>query len=398
MSKPHVNKRVQRYDRFVIGSNVQQTPQGFLKIPASITRTGVLEYKRLDGSIQRELVLPEEAKNPASLETLAGAPVTEDHHGMITPDNVKEHSVGRVDGNVKTTDRLVNADLVIEDRSAINNVTGGKLVEVSAGYACDVEMSPGEWNGERYDAIQRNRVYNHVALGPKDWARGGNELSLHLDSKETDAAIAVHLDNNEAGTPVKPKTKGNDMKKIQVRLDGVTYEIEVPEALAATFEASFEKLQTEREDSVKKLDSVQGELDAAKKATVDLQARYDADTDPKAIETAVKVRVQLVEDCKKLSPEIETDGKDSKSLKTEALQAAGYEADHFDGKSEDYIDGVFKASLKAAPEPEAGSRSVGVPPVIEGQQKEDAKDFDSDAARQEMIKRNQSLWMPKETN
>lgn len=396
MSKPRVNKRVQRYDRFVIGSNVQQTPQGFLKIPASITRTGVLEYKRLDGSIQRELVLPEEASNPTSLETLHGAPVTEDHHGMITPDNVKQHSVGRVDGNIKTTKRLVNADLVIEDRSAINNVTSGKLVEVSAGYACDVEFTPGEWNGQRYDAIQRNRVYNHVALGPKDWARGGNELSLHLDSKEIDAAIAVHLDSNETGAPVeekKPKTRGNDMKKIQVRLDGVTYEIEVPEALVATFEASLSKLQTEREDSVKKLDSLRGELDAAKQANTDLQAKYDADTDPKAIDKAVKARVALVEDCKKLHPEIEADGKEDRALKVEALEKVGFETTRFDGKSDAYVDGVFEAKLETAPEPhQDGARSVGIPPVLENQQKEDTKEYDSDAARAEMIRRNQEAW------
>lgn len=37
-------------------------------------------------------------------------------------------------------------------------------------------------NGEHYDAIQRNIVVNHIALGPKGWGRAGPEVAVKTDS------------------------------------------------------------------------------------------------------------------------------------------------------------------------------------------------------------------------
>ena len=52
--------RVNRFDVAEIGRPVR-TPQGFLRVPAYLTRAGVLEYKRDDGSTVRELRHPDEA-------------------------------------------------------------------------------------------------------------------------------------------------------------------------------------------------------------------------------------------------------------------------------------------------------------------------------------------------
>ena len=401
-AKP-VNKRVHRYDRFAMGANVQVTPQGFLKIPATIARTGILEYRRSDGSTWKELVLPEELHKRASLSTLASAPLTEDHQGMISPDNVGQHRVGHVSEVVSPNGDFLDTHLIVENRSTIDGVSNGNFKELSAGYGADVEFKEGTWNGQHYDAIQRNRVYNHVALGPEGWARGGSELSLHLDSKdENDTAYAVHLDSKDAaaGTPVENKQpRGMKMKKITIRLDGVDYEIEVPEALASNLMSSVEKLKTAGKETAKRLDSVQGELDsvqgeldASKQTNEELKGKLEAATDPAAIEKAVTARVKLVQDCKKLHPEIETDGKDDKTLKVEALAKAGFESVRFDGKSDAYIDGVFEAKVEAAPEASGGKTpSIGILPVT--QEREDAKpERTADEARAEMVKRGQDAY------
>src|SRR5690606_28507268 len=48
-------------------------------------------------------------------------------------------------------------------------IESGERKEISLGYKCQLDPTPGTWNGESYDAVQKNIVVNHVALGPKGW-------------------------------------------------------------------------------------------------------------------------------------------------------------------------------------------------------------------------------------
>lgn len=184
------------------------------------------------------------------------------------------------------------------------------------------------------------------------------------------------------------------MKKITLRFDGVPYEIEIPESLAPTFEAAFEKLQNENKETTERLDSLQGELDAAKTKVADLEKQLKEAGDPAKIEAMVKTRVQLVQDCKKLHPEIETEGKKDRELMLEALDHAGHTKDHFDGKSEGYLDGYFKSQVSYFESQEEESdepAGVGVSPAPRQDAKDKIDEYDSEAARQRMIKRNQEL-------
>lgn len=360
-----------------------------------------MEYSLPNGETWKELRLPDEVQRGDSLATLSGAPVTEGHHGMITPDNVGEHQVGYVSGNVKHNSRLVQGDLVIQQRKTIQGIEKGDFKEVSAGYSCDLEFAEGEFQGERYDAIQRNIVYNHVAIGPSDWARGGSELSLHLDSKDEHSfGIASRLDSNEdtsGDPPVKEtqKQRGKTMKKM-IKLDGMPFEVEIPDSIAPTFEAALEKALEAPKESNERLDSLQGELDAAKTKVTELEKKLNEAKDPAQLDKAVKARVQLVQDCKKLHPEIETDGKEERDLKIEALDHAGHKKENFDGKSDGYLDGYFLAQVAhIKDEPEEEIKGVGVLPVRQDSPKEKREDgidpYDSEAARQRMIERNQEL-------
>ena len=49
-----------RFDLAGLTGRAQRTPQGFLRAPAWVTRVGVFPYRRADGTVQRELRLPEE--------------------------------------------------------------------------------------------------------------------------------------------------------------------------------------------------------------------------------------------------------------------------------------------------------------------------------------------------
>lgn len=222
-------KRVTRFDQGEL-QKAERTPAGFLRAPAYITRVGVFAYKMGDGQTRRELRHPDDVFNKASLATLAGVPVTDDHPNvsdpetmLLTPENVSDFMVG-VCGDAIGEDqkKFVTAPLTIMKQDAIDAVEGGKT-QVSAGYTCDFDETPGEYQGQAYDARQRNIVYNHVAIVER--GRAGPEVRMRLDSAD---AVQVDALPNQEG------------KMEQVELGGVKYNV-TPELAAAIKAATAPK-------------------------------------------------------------------------------------------------------------------------------------------------------------
>lgn len=470
-------KPVDRFDFARIdGAKVSRTPQGFLRVGGNLTRVGVLDYHRADGSVFRELRLPEEVFKADSLATMKLAPVTELHpSGMVTPTNVGQVQVGIVSEDVKHDDRFVIGDAVVQRQDTMSKVMSRALCELSPGYRCWVETREGEWHGQKYDGIQRDIEYNHLAVGPKDWGRSGNDVALRLDGLDDDAGFA-RMDNHDMGrflrdrfsllqipeaeiaqrlqidlfelsmlmdgfttpegallerisglievpveklqgfipasekgelfTSPQRRRDGNTvtednkkgtvpMKKIQIVLDGVAYEIEVAEALATTFESAIAKMRTDADDAKATISRLEGELEVAKKDAADTKTKLDEATAPDALAKAAKARVKLVTDCKAIDPEFDADAhadSSDRDLKVAALVKAGHEQATFDGKDDAFVDGMFAATAKKAPEQrtddQPGQRSTGPTP---GQGGGTDEKFDSDAARQRMVERNRSM-------
>lgn len=71
---PEITKEIRRFDNIDhsewMTTPFERTTEGFLKGRAIITCCGVFTYKRADGTLQRELRLPEEVFAPATLESL----------------------------------------------------------------------------------------------------------------------------------------------------------------------------------------------------------------------------------------------------------------------------------------------------------------------------------------
>lgn len=174
-------KKVKRFDLSEIGK-FEMTPQGFMKIPGFATRTGVFTYKDGDGNIRRELRHPDEVFDPASLKTLQNSPVTLDHPPvMVEPTNIHQFIKGYCTDKVGVNRELVEAELIVSHKDAIDAIEGG-LRELSSGYTADLKEESGIYNGARYDFRQTNIKYNHVALVDK--GRAGPEVRLRLDSAD----------------------------------------------------------------------------------------------------------------------------------------------------------------------------------------------------------------------
>lgn len=193
------------------------TEEGYLIDRPILTSTGIFEYTNPDGSIRRELRLPEEVFNPESLKSYKGKPIIITHDaGLITKDNVHENGVGTILSEGYRSGNDVRAEIIIHDTDEMKSAG---LKELSLGYNLDLDETPGEWEGQPYDAIQRNIVINHLALVLE--ARAGEQARLNIDSRDRKMKGAKNMSAN-------PKTK-----KGARRADGVMSPEELDKAIQA---------------------------------------------------------------------------------------------------------------------------------------------------------------------
>lgn len=176
-------KREWRKDRVPFLRPSMRMDDGRLMLQAFIAKPGILTYRLADGREVRELITAAELHDPVSLRTLGQAPVTLEHPRVdVDSDNVKELAIGNV-GDVVTIadDGFIKVNMVIRRADGISAVQSRDKGETSPGYTTLIDPTPGvDPEFGRYDAIQRGRRYNHVAV--TEAARGGHDIKLRADS------------------------------------------------------------------------------------------------------------------------------------------------------------------------------------------------------------------------
>lgn len=149
-------------------------------------REGVLEYRRADGTIRRELVTREAVLSTA--RTVARAPLTLDHPkgGFVRADSIADLGVGDVDGEVVVEEDaqggFARVKVAIRRQDAVEAFDSGDARELSPGYEVVLDETPGEHpTYGRYDARQLERDCNHLA----QVGRGrGDRVFLRADSAD----------------------------------------------------------------------------------------------------------------------------------------------------------------------------------------------------------------------
>lgn len=350
----------------------ERTNEGFLKGRAIVTSIGVFTYKRADGTIQRELRLPEEVFSPSTLNSMKLKPVTLNHPTeLVTSDNADKLQVGSLGDNPswtkewhdrnweEVTDGINCAiDMIVTKKDAIDAVINGKQA-LSMGYTCDLEMAePGStWCGVEYDFIQRNIRYNHCAI--VDSARAGDNAKIELRADSEDAVLEdIMVTKIDGGTKM-------ELKKIN--LDGIEYqaEAEVIKALNAAkaevetvkndacgekktmdkkvadmekkvteFEKRISELEAERDSAKEKKDAAEAELERVK---------ADA-ADPTHLDAAVKAKIELLHNAEKAKVEVKEDMSDMDIKK--AIITSQFPKANFDGKDDVYIQARYDSAVE----------------------------------------------------
>lgn len=383
-----------------------RTAEGFLKGRAIVTSIGVFTYKRADGTIQRELRLPEEVFAYDTLNSMKLKPVTLNHPTeLVTTDNAKELQAGSLGDNPSRTtqwhdtpyDEITDGincaiDMVITRKDAVDAVLNGKQA-LSMGYTCDLEMAqPGStWCGVEYDFIQRNIRYNHCAI--VDAARAGDNAKIELRVDSEDAVLENMVTKIDGGTKM-------ELKKIN--LDGIEYQAEesVIKALKAAEERAdkaekdacgkekaMDKKVADLEDKEKELEKRISELEAERDAAKEKKdaaeaelAKVKADAaDPKHLDEAVKAKMELLHNAEKAGVEVKEDMSDEDIKK--AIITSQFPKANFDGKDDVYVQARYDATVEMLCEKnDAQTRAAtsDLPPEAHA---------DESDARERMIKR-----------
>lgn len=136
-----------------------------------ISKEGIFPYSGAQvGSPERDRIFrvyrpAEEMADPDALASFRLLPIIDDHEMLgagHTPTDDKEVA-GVIGENIRVDNGVMLANLKIYSQGLAEKLKKGKT-ELSCGYRCVYDFTPGFWNGQPYDVVQRKLRGNHLAL------------------------------------------------------------------------------------------------------------------------------------------------------------------------------------------------------------------------------------------
>ena len=261
-------------------------PDGNLRVTARALKAGVFNYKadeyppevlsEFGGAEEIDEFIPPEEFTPEFLRSYEGKPIIVNAHEWQTPDRAEQMQsveVGSVAGTPRVDNDDILCDYIIRDARAIEAIKAKKLIENSAGYDSDLEKADGEYNGKRYQAIQRNLRLNHILLIEEGSGRKGkcgpDVRILNADN-----------DNSKENTKMKVKINNATGQAVELEINGSADELKKLSGIADEFVAELgkvRKLNDEKTEEAKtkgeEVEKLKKENDETKRSKEDLEAR-----------------------------------------------------------------------------------------------------------------------------
>lgn len=314
------------------------------------------------------------------MASMNDATVTERHpKEFVDTNNHAALSKGHVvNGSVCQDGGHLMSDLAVDNGDVIRKIDLGELCELSPGYVTNLDETPGVVPegeidaGQPYDRVQGPPEYNHVAIGPKGWGRGGPSVSIRLDDNGD-----VCLDENDKPEPAtQPRRRIMRLPKIEhdkrnrtVRIDGVTYSLKTAEGRQQVLDATA-ALKTRIEDEVSSVNRKdEGDVNSAMEqmlkmliamqqtihelmaapapaeptaeptAEGDGEGETPKDDKPK-MDSLVEERTDCLSKARSYNPKYDPKGKSNVQIMRDTI-AASNKTIKLDGRNDDEIRGMF---------------------------------------------------------
>lgn len=233
-------------------------------------------------------------RDPAELQkavsTFNNLPLLIKHQPIDVDNHPKELVIGTTGSNAEWCDPYIQIDLTFWDAAAIAGIETKEQTELSSAYRYTADMTPGTYQGMRYDGVMRNIQGNHVAL--VDVGRAGRDVVVQDNdpfirkspmSKEQKLAEAIAKAKQALmATDAKPE----DMERI---LRQVAQDAE--EAAKAEAKEKAEDEDDEDEDKDKKAEDEYDEEDGEKEKP-EPKSAMDAATVSRLVANAKKEATQ----------------------------------------------------------------------------------------------------------
>jgi len=347
------------------------TTEGWLEIKdAVIARAGVLEYRRGDGSILRELRDPEVIHTEEALSSYEGKPVILGQHpvdpasGVVTladEDNMGSLPVigslrnvrageAELDGEMLT---VTLGDVLIWHPDGIRAARQG-VRQWSTGYRTRVEHDPGSWDGEAYDARQTEDIGNHLVLTSS--ARAGEVTEFRMDTADAvSIGITGDLSPHTGGSQMATYTIGDVEGEVSAELVPL-----IDKAIKRSDDLAedFEKLREERDILAGKVAALEAQL-----AEEEVDDSADSDQAPAeskgdVLEQLLQERLALIDEARGLVPDgYSFAGKVPKDIRADAVSAAIPDLT-LESMTEDEIKGAYLVALRGIHDRTKTSRSL----------------------------------------
>lgn len=342
----------------------ERTPQGFLRVDAALTRSGIFVYRNADGSTRREYRPADEVFREDSLASFEDAPVTLGHPArLLDAETAKTHTRGWLKEVPRRDGDWAAGRLVITDQEAIakaerKNADGSPACGISLGYRIDYDPTPGVTpNGDRYDGVQRNIRGNHVAL--VDHGRAGPGATVRLDSAD---AVMVAAESTGGREP--PHKESPRMATKTIRVDGVDYDTteqlaQVISAQQAKSAARIDELDAEVKRLKADIDKVTARADQAEADAKKSKQEREDGLKPEALQKLVNARAQLqAKATEVLGSEAKFDDMADLQIKRAVIEKLHPEAkSRMDSAGEGYIVARYDEAIEAwdkRPNPKLG--------------------------------------------
>jgi hypothetical protein len=325
------------------GSKRVITAEGFMRVPATLSRCGVYDYSaeacrrmpeaqairdalKLDPSEPlRVYRSPEQVFAEDSMASFANKPVTNNHPPeWINAKNARYYTVGYTGDAVERDGQFQKATLIITDAEVIKEIEEGKK-EISNGYDTRIVQKVGVTDdGEEYHAEFQNIRGNHIAIVSK--GRAGNSCRIS-DS------------NNHGDKHMNTKT---------IVLDGIEHEVsENAAGIIGKLQGDIAKVQdslnTAKTEHSTALATLQAEVDTSKQKVLDAEAKV---LDAEALDALIETRSTLVADVKTLAPEFDCKGKSAPEI-IKGVVTAVCDGIDVEGKPAEFQAAYFQARFDA---------------------------------------------------
>jgi hypothetical protein len=257
----------------------------------------------------------EELFSKSTIASAEGKDATDSHPpgNQVNAATWRGYSVGSLT-NVREENGYLVGDLLIKDKNAIEQIQTNEKIELSLGYGADLILETGVApDGTPYHAVFKNIQVNHVAL-------------VHYGRCGGDCRVGDEKPNPE--------------KTMKIIVDGIPFDVADNEALAAALKKEQDQLANLKAAKLKIGDqefSIATELDAVQAvanqlATTNKEMAEKIPTleanqaTPEKLEALAADRASVVQDAKKLDPNIKTDGCSCEQIKRDAVTAKAGDA------------------------------------------------------------------------